>query len=76
MVAMVPVVMTPPVVVMAPVIMVTPVAIVTDPPRSVIGPDHPAAAVGIIIGVVVVGVVRPVEEAPVKVMVVREPNAA
>lgn len=56
--------------------MMTPVAIVTDAPRTVIGPDHPAAAVGIIIGVVVIGVIRPVEEAPVKVMVVREPNAA
>jgi hypothetical protein len=76
MVAMVPVVMTPPVVVMAPVIMVTPVAIVTDAPRTVIGPDHPAAAVGIIIGVVVIGVVRAVEETPVKVMAVCEPNAA
>jgi hypothetical protein len=75
MVAMVPVVVTPPVV-MAPMIMVTPVAIVTDAPRTVIGPDHPAAAVGIIIGVVVIGVVRPVEGTPVKVMVVREPNAA
>ena len=56
--------------------MMTPVAIVTDAPRTVIGPDHPAAAVGIIIGVVVIGVIRPVEEAPVKVMVVREPIAA
>ena len=73
---MVPVVVTPPVV-MAPMIMVAPVAIVTDAPRPVIGPDHPAAAVRIIIGIIIIRVVgRAVEETPVKVMVVREPNAA
>lgn len=76
MVAMVPVVVTPPVV-MAPMIMVAPVAIVTDAPRPVIGPDHPAAAVRIIIGIIIIRVVgRAVEETPVKVMVVREPSAA
>jgi len=66
-----------PVVVMPPVVMVVaPVAIVADAPRTVVGPDHPAAAVRIIIGVAIIRVIRRSVEAPVKVMVVREPVAA
>ena len=61
---------------MPPVIVVTPVAIVADTARAVMGPDHPAAAVRIIIGIIVIRVIgRAVEEAPVNVMV-REPIAA
>jgi hypothetical protein len=70
MVAMMPVMVAPPVVVMAPV------APVTDAPRAVIGPDHPAPAIRIIIGVVIIRIVgRSVEETPVKATVVREPVA-
>lgn len=72
---MMPVVMMP-VVVMAPVVVVPPVAIVTDATRAVIGPDHPAATVRVIIGVIVVVRVvigRAIEEAPV-VMAKREPS--
>jgi hypothetical protein len=74
MMAMMPMVMTPPVVVTVPAVMVAPV---TDAARTVVGPDHPAAAVRIIIGVVVIRIIgSSVEEAPVQVMVVREPHAA
>ena len=67
-----PVVVVPPV-----VVMVTPVTEVTDAPRTVVGPDHRAAAVRVIIGIIIVRVVgRAIEEAPVKVMVVGEPVAA
>jgi len=63
-----------PVVVTAPVAVVVPMTIVADAARAVIGQDHPAAAVRIIIGVIVIRVIgRTVEEAPVKAMVVREP---
>ena len=63
--------------VMAPVIVVAPVAEVTDAARAVIGPDHPAAAVRVIIGIIIVRVVgRSIEEAPLKVMVTRESIAA
>src|SRR5437764_43257 len=63
------VVMTPPV--------MTPVPEVTDAARPIIGPDHPAAPVRVVIGVVVIRVVRRSnEEPPVKVMPVREPNAS
>lgn len=67
-----------PVMVMAPVVVVVPpVAIVTDATRAVVGPDHPAAAVRVIIGVVIIRIVgRSIEETPVKVMVVCEPDAA
>ena len=67
-----------PVVVMTPVVvMVAPVAEVTDAPRTVMGPDHRAAAMRVIIGIIIIRVVgRPIEETPVKVMVVREPGAA
>lgn len=66
------VVVVPPV-----VVMVTPVTEVTDAPRTVVGPDHRAAAVRVIIGIIIVRVVgRAIEEAPVKVMVVGEPVAA
>ena len=60
-----------------PVVVVTPVTEVTDAPRTVVGPDHRAAAVRVIIGIIIVRVVgRSIEEAPVKVMVVGEPVAA
>jgi hypothetical protein len=63
-----------PVVVTAPVGVVVPMTIVTDAARAVIGQDHPAAAVRIIMGVIVIRVIgRTVEEASVKAMVVREP---
>jgi hypothetical protein len=76
---MVPMMMAP--VVVMPPVMVAPVAEVTDAPRPVMGPDHPAAAVRVIVvGVVVVVVGRPDKEAPVKTMMPeREPavtNAA
>jgi hypothetical protein len=54
---------------------VAPVAEVADAPPAVIGPDHPAAARVIIVGVVVVIVGRPDEEAAVKAMV-SEPEPA
>lgn len=57
--------------VMAP-IMVAPVTIVTDAPRAVMGPDHPAAVIRAIIGIIVVG--RRIIEVPVKaVMPERKP---
>jgi len=60
---------------MAPV--VAPMAIVADAARAVMGQDHPAATVRIIIGVIVIRVIgRAIEEAPVKVMVVRKSIAA
>lgn len=67
-----------PVGVMAPVVvMVAPVAEVTDAPRTEVGPDHRAAAMRVIIGIIIIRVVgRPVEETPVKMMVVCEPGAA
>jgi hypothetical protein len=69
---MVPV-MVMPVVVMTPIVMAMPVAIVADPARAIIGPDHPAAVVRIVIRVVVIGRV----EVPVKAMVPkREPAVA
>lgn len=65
-----------PVVVMAPVEVVAPMPIVADAARAVMGQDHPAAVVRIIIGVIVIRVIgRTVEDAPVKV-VVGEPVAA
>lgn len=54
---------------------VAPVAEVADAPPAVIGPDHPAAARVIIVGVVVVIVGRTDEEAAVKAMV-SEPEPA
>ena len=76
MVAMMPVAVMPPVMVMAPVV-VAPMAPMTDAPRAVMGPDHRTAAVRIVIGIVIVRIVgRAVEEAAVKVMVVREPRAS
>src|SRR5229473_1333263 len=57
-------------------VMVTPVVVmpvVADPARAIIGPDHPAAMVRIIIRVVVIGRV----EVPVKAMVPKpEPTVA
>ena len=54
-------------------VVVMPVAIVADPARAIIGPDHPAAMVRIIIRVVVIGRV----EVPVKAMVPKpEPTVA
>jgi hypothetical protein len=62
---------------MMPMVMVAPRAIVADAARAVMGQDHPAAAVRIIIGVIVIRVIgRAIEEAPVKVVVVREAIAA
>jgi len=54
-----------------------PVAEVTDAPRAVIGRHEVAAAVRVVIGViVVVRIIRPVEEVPVvKVVPLREPGA-
>jgi hypothetical protein len=70
--AMMPV-MVMPVVVMTPVVVPMPVAIVADPARAIIGPDHPAAVVRIIIRVVVIGRV----EVPMKAVVPkREPAVA
>ena len=66
-----------PVPAMVPPMMVTPVAEVTDAAWTVMGPDHGAAAVGVVIGIVVViGVGRSVEEPPMKVMPVTESDAA
>src|SRR5260370_10864518 len=66
-------VMVMPVVVMTPVVVAMPVAIVADPARAIIGPDHPAAMVRIIIRIVVIGRV----EVPVKAMVPKpEPTVA
>lgn len=71
-IAVVPVAVMP--MVMAP-IMVAPVTIVTDAPRAVMGPDHPAAVIRAIIGIIVVG--RRVIEVPVKtVMPECEPAVA
>ena len=54
-------------------VVVMPVAIVADPARAIIGPDHPAAVVRIIIRVVVIGPV----EVPMKAVVSkREPAVA
>ena len=62
---------------MMPMVVVAPRAIVADVARAVMGQDHPAAAIRIIIGVIVIRVIgRAIKEAPVKVMVVREPIAA
>jgi hypothetical protein len=69
--AMMPVMVMP--VVMTPVVVAMPVAIVADPARAVIGPDHPAAMVRIIIRVVVIGAV---EVAMKAVMPKREPAVA
>lgn len=66
-------VMVMPVVVMTPVVVAMPVAIVADPARAIIGPDHPAAVVRIIIRVVVIG---PVEVPMKAVMPKREPAMA
>src|SRR5713101_697578 len=66
-----PVMVTP--VVVMPVVAMMPVAIVADPARAIIGPDHPAAMVRIIIRVIVIGRV----EVPVKAMVPKpEPTVA
>ena len=66
-----------PVAVMTPVVVVAPMPIVADAARAVVGQDHPAAAIRVIIGGIVIGVIgRAVEEAPVKMMVVREPITA
>src|ERR1700674_285100 len=69
-------------VVMMPAVVVTPVvvapmAIVTDAPRSVMGPDDRAAAVGVIIRVIIIiGVVRrSIEEMPVKAVVPERESA-
>jgi hypothetical protein len=61
---------------MMSMVVVAPRAIVADPARTVMGQDHPAAAVRIIIGVIVIRIIGRAIEAPVKVMVVREPIAA
>jgi len=66
-----------PVVAIMMVPVVAPMAIVADAARAVMGQDHPTAAVRIIIGVIVIRVIgRAIEEAPVKVMVVRKSIAA
>ena len=66
-----------PVVTIMMVPVVVPMAIVADAARAVMGQDHPAATVRIIIGVIVIRVIgRAIEEAPVKVMVVRKSIAA
>ena len=68
-VVMVPAMVTP--------MMMTPVAEMTDAAWTVMGPDHGAAAVRVVIGIVVViGVGRSVEEPPMKVMPVMESDAA
>ena len=60
-------------VMVTPVVVMPVVAIVADPARAIIGPDHPAAVVRIIIRVVVIGRV----EVPVKAMVPKpEPTVA
>ena len=57
--------------------MVTPVAEMTDAAWTVMSPDHGAAAVRVVIGIVVViGVGRSIEEPPMKVMPVMESDAA
>lgn len=69
MVVMVPAMVTP--------MMVTPVPEMTDAAWTVVGPDDRAAAVGVVIGVIVViGVGRSIEEPPMKVMPVMESDAA
>jgi hypothetical protein len=63
-----------PMMVMAPV-MVVPVAEVTDAARAIMGPDHPANAVRVVIrGVVIIG--RPIDEMPAEMVVVPEGEAA
>jgi len=58
-------------------VMVTPVPEMADAAWTVMGPDHGAAAVRVVIGIVVViGVGRSVEEPPMKVMPVMESDAA
>ena len=54
-----------------------PMAIVADAARTEMGPNHRAAAIRGIIGIIVIRVIRrAIEEAPVKVRVVCEPIAA
>jgi hypothetical protein len=62
-----------PMMVMAPV-MVVPVAEVTDAARAIMGPDHPASAVRVVIrGVGIIG--RPIDEMPAEMVVVPDGEA-
>jgi hypothetical protein len=62
-----------PMVVMAPGVVV-PVAEVANAAQAVIGPDHPADAVRVVRGVVIIG--RPIDEMPAEMVVAPEREAA